>query len=444
LTNFVDARSLCPPTGDRDIYRLVAFKQMLVAQLGVFEGFRVYREMLGLPDVARLELRPLEGLRDFAVRSASSFSELYPAGEAYTVSQPTTVGLSDGRSVSGQARSFFVARLADVRVFSRSAFFEAAGQAVLDFQGDELERADDRLELDPVIFHSGERAVSMIESGDRECLDLDEAFGSLVGPHDRAFGHWMGEYIPKYVLGVVSGLLPPAPVLIDAGMPDTNRAVLELVLPRGAEIIELPPSASAHVRRLWCAPALMHWPLLERTIAFDHVTFPPRRFAPVAEYLAKRASARDLADTGYPRVYFARPESLRRKLVNRAAIEEIVASRDFKIVYPEDYDFATQLGMVRSARFLLGPEGSAMYLNFFARPGTKVCILNHPFMLALLYYTGLLQVAGVDVTIFTGPALRLNNGEGYPNFGLPQYADYEIDVVAFTRFLDDWLLSGEN
>jgi hypothetical protein len=442
LTDFIDARSLCPPPEARDIYRLVAFKQALVAQLGVSEGFRVYREMLGLSDVTRLEERPLEGLRDFALRAGFSFAELYPAGEAYTVPNPTTLGLSDGRSVSGRGRSFFVACLRDARVSSRSAFFEAYGHAVLDYQGEEQVRADDRMELDPTIFHGGERTVSMIEGGYGDVLELDEAFGSLVGPNNRAFGHWMGEYIPKYVLGVVSGLLPPIPVLIDAGMPDTNREVLEFVLPRGVEIIELPPFAAARVRRLWCAPALKHWPLLERTIAFDHVTFPPRRFAPIAEYLAKRAAARDSTGNGHPRVYFARSESLRRKLVNRAAIEAIVASRDFKIVYPENHDFATQLALVRNARFLLGPEGSAMYLNFFARAGTKVCILNHPFMLALLYYTGLLREAGVDVTVFTGPALRLNNDEGYPNFGLPQYADYEIDEVAFTRFLDGWLLSG--
>ena len=50
-----------------------------------------------------------------------------------------------------------------------------------------------------------------------------------------------------------------------------------------------------------------------------------------------------------------------------------------------------------------------------------------------------MEAAGVDVTLFTGPALKLNNELGYPHFGLPQYADYAVDISEFASFLDSWL-----
>jgi Glycosyltransferase 61 len=384
-------------------------------------------------------------LRDFALRAGQSFAELHPAGQPFVVRPPTVIGPADDRPESGIARSFFVACLNGVRVSSRSAFLISHdGIALLDFQGDELVRLDDWLELDPAVFHSSGNDVWTIESDEYAALELDEAFVSLVGPHNRSFGDWLGEYLPKYVLAVTAGFLPAVPVLVDAGMPTANRQALELLLPHGVPIVELPASTAAVVRRAWCAPALRYAPLLEKIndkfTGFDYQCFPPARFAPVLAEMARRVDEMLPPETiAHPRVYFARRDTLRRSLTNRSVVEAIAESHGFFIVYPEEHDFVTQVALVRNARFLIGPEGSAMYLTFFARREMKLCILSHPFILGLLEYTGLFREAGVDVTIFTGPPVRLNNEPGYPNFGLPQYADYEIDEAAFARFMNEWL-----
>ena len=70
-----------------------------------------------------------------------------------------------------------------------------------------------------------------------------------------------------------------------------------------------------------------------------------------------------------------------------------------------------------------------MFLAFFARPGTRVCILNHPYTIGLPVLTGLLEALQLRVTVFTGPALN-------ENALLPHFIDYEIDPGALERFVD--------
>src|SRR5207237_7962266 len=83
-------------------------------------------------------------------------------------------------------------------------------------------------------------------------IELEEAF-MLLGPHSDGFGHWMLDLLPRYIAASASGVLPPVPVLIDANMPPTQRQCLELMVPKGVEIIALPSFATTRVRRVWCA-----------------------------------------------------------------------------------------------------------------------------------------------------------------------------------------------
>jgi hypothetical protein len=119
--------------------------------------------------------------------------------------------------------------------------------------------------------------------------------------------------------------------------------------------------------------------------------------------------------------------------VNVAAIEAAARERGFSIVYPEDLDFAEQVRLVRQARFITGPDGSAIYfLSWFAQPGTKLCSLTHDHTIGLPVLTGLLSAVGIDVTILTGPRVQID-----PEY--PDFADYTIDEAGFCEFLDQWL-----
>lgn len=64
--------------------------------------------------------------------------------------------------------------------------------------------------------------------------------------------------------------------------------------------------------------------------------------------------------------------------------------KPIRVVYPEDMPFIEQVRLLRNAQYVVGPEGSAMFLLFFARPGTKLCILNHTYTVHLPVLAGLL------------------------------------------------------
>jgi hypothetical protein len=72
-----------------------------------------------------------------------------------------------------------------------------------------------------------------------------------------------------------------------------------------------------------------------------------------------------------------------------------------------------------------------MFLCFFNRPGTRLCILNHTHTEGLPTLTGLLSEIGLDVTVMTGPIVQ--QVESHLHF-----SDYEIDVDQFRSFLAEW------
>jgi len=361
---------------------------------------------------------------------------LEPAGEPFSIPAPRVIGEGNHRALEGSGRSIFVACLADARVRGHSGFIEAGSAALLDYQGDELTRFDDSMTFDPAVFSvvDGDREIWMIEPLQESCsVQIDEAF-TLLGPYTRAFGHWIWEYLPEYLVASMSGVLPPVPVLIDREMPATHRQALELMLPRGIQIIELAPFETALVHRLWCASSQMHLPVLGKLnerARWDNLASPPSRFSSIMREMIKRAEPAMLppAAGGSDMIFLARQKQAARKMVNREEIEAAAEARGFRIVCSENLSFLEQISLVRNARIVVGPEGSGMTLLFFAKPGTQVLILQHQYTAGIPLMTGLLREKKIDAIVMTGPYVRID--EHYAH-----HSDYEIDSLTFGRFLE--------
>jgi capsular polysaccharide biosynthesis protein len=256
----------------------------------------------------------------------------------------------------------------------------------------------------------------------------------LTGCHTLAFGHWMTEYLPKYLGALNAGVLPPMPVLIDTGMPPQHRQSLEMFAPPGTDIIEVPLQAMVQVRELWCAATPTFMSLHERVNEkwrWDLYGSPPWRFKKVIERMSKALDGTRPA-IGAKRIFLARPATRHRRLVNSAAIEAIAREHGFEIVYPEALSFVEQATLLRSASFVVGPEGSALCLTFFSGPGTKVAILSHPDVEGLPNLTAITDELEIETVILTGPFHEKN--EAYP-----QFSSYLIDEDKFRLFLEGWL-----
>ncbi len=310
---------------------------------------------------------------------------------------------------------------------------------MLDYERRELLDTDDRWNVDHYLF-SADGDVAWEIQYDQPVLEIEEAFGSLLGISTMGWGHWLGDYVPRYLFAVLSGHLPRVPVLIDAGMPETHRQLLELVMPEGTEIIELSPEHEVRVRRLWCAPSPGYAPFLPRfneRFAWDKFCTVPARWTPVLTEMGRAVDLLPQIEPSMERLFLGRKPYRWTKLLNCEAIESLARARGFTIVYPEDYPLRELAKYVRSARYVVGPVGSQMINTYFARPGAHVCYLTHPLLLGAWPYP--LGAIGIDVTMITGPAVNLNNAPEPPTFGYPHHADYEIDPNRFTGFLDEWL-----
>ncbi len=229
------------------------------------------------------------------------------------------------------------------------------------------------LNFDPAIFEGTKEAVSIITPGPQaEVVELEAAF-MLIGPHSHDFGHWIWEYLPKYIAATQSGAVPTVPILIDAGMPVSHRRALELLLPEGGAIFPVAAYQPVLVHHLWFAPGQIYLPVCEERndrLKWDYYAAPPVRFAPIIREMAQRIDRKfggDERKFDSDRIFLARQAWRRRKLLNHAAIEAIASARRFRIVYPDELDFETQVRLLRSTRYVVGPNGSALYLTFFCR-----------------------------------------------------------------------------
>jgi capsular polysaccharide biosynthesis protein len=418
--------------GQPNLFKLMRRKQQLVRELGVDHGFEAFKTQFRLPTVLKLSTERLLSDLDVARRGALHFTEIAPAGESFVHAAPEVIGQGNHRPIAGVTRSLFLACFPSIRLRGRSAVLRSHDGLLLDAQPGERERLDDELEWDPTIFHvTGDEAAYLPASDEESPLVIDEAF-TLLGAHTDFFGHWMCEYLPRYSAARAQHGAPFPTVLIDACMPPSHKASLQLLYP-DQPVTEIPSFRSVQVERLWHAPTLMYMPLHEvrnERFAWEHVTAPPHRFVPVLQDLQRRADHALTLGPAVDATMLDRKSFRHRKLVNAAEIRNVATEHGFKLEYPEDLDFGGQVRLLRESKLVLAPEGSAIFLAFFMRPGTHLCILSHPLTDVLGDYNGILDAIGVRVSAITGPFER-----HHPE--TPHDSDYRIDPQRLAAFLGE-------
>ena len=412
------------------------FVKQALAELPAEQAYAEFASALQRPSGSALVRKQLLGIHPFAQEHAAFLQELEPGGEPFVNLPPRVIGEGDQRVLNGQLRPTYLAAFDGVTTRGRSQLIETKDAALLDFENEELARIDDVVELDSAVFRRDGDAVWVIDEPNAESLQIEQCF-SLLGPNSFAFGHWIVEYLPRIWLAQASGLMPRVPVLIDQDMPRQHREALELLLSPGTDIIEIKPMQRVEVGRLWFAPLFYYrpiYPQFNRRFRYDFAIVPPDRFRRIMLGMIDRLSGAigpdpACADT---KIYLARKAGGRRKLVNHEVIESIAQANGFRHVFLEDLGFVEQLRLIRSADYLLGPEGSAFFLGFFARPGTRIAILNHRHTEYLTTVTALLEKMEMDCTVLTGPFQRVDP-EDYLH-----HSDYRIEPEELEEFLRGW------
>jgi hypothetical protein len=418
---------------------IMRFKRDAVARFGVQEAFRLCQAHLSgmVPDLDELRETHLRGLRQAAIDSDWTYTELWRGGENFDRPPVRVIGPGNHGPLPGLGRSGWLACVPDAVVRSRSAFVRAGELALLDYEGIEYSRIEDIPQFDPAVLHATRERAWLMEAA-QPSLRLDEAF-LLTGRNAVDFGHWLSEYFPRYLLARLAGLPEHVPVLIDPFVPRTVREHLTSMLPAASRIVEAPHMADVAVAKLWCAanPEFSaYYPVRMDESVWSHQGTEAGRLAPLLREWARVARLDEAPSGGPTRLYLARkPTNLKKRLRNQEAIEAIARARGFEVRYPEDYELGEQLRMARNATHVLAPEGSNAMLTVFARPGTRAFFLSPPYTLPLVDVNSVLAALGVDLTVLTGPDFPDPLEEEFCGY----WNDYEIDPALFERELDAWL-----
>ena len=406
---------------------------MLVQRFGLVDGYARYRQLLSIPESVPIRHLSLLGQGAYARKFAEQFVQTHGGGKPFRIKPVKVVGEGHCSEYSSLSRPTHLACLRNGIVRGSSALLEMNYHALLEFEDEELDYFDCEFEIDAAIF-AGDRHSAWVIGGESfpACLEVDEAF-TLLGPQLGAFGDFMMQYLPRYVWARLSGVLPPVPVLVSGDLHPALEQALQMFLAAGAAMIKVAPLQPVRVRRLWCASNLTYAPareVMDERYSFDH-TFPsPDVIVPVVRELKRHALPYVEASTAETKVFLARRSDRWRVVANAAEIEAIAERHGFRVVFPEDFDFVSQINLVANATHVVAPEGSALFLCYFAQPGTKICMLQHPMTEGINMYDAFFD--GCDITVLTGPVTK-------PHPVYPHRADYLINPKQFDDFLARWL-----
>lgn len=385
-----------------------ALRRALVARLGAAEGHRLWRalipaDMLPPGEALRpLRLTPMQQ----AAHDTGGLIPIAPQGRIIEAPPPRVIGEGNHRILRKAGRAAFAGRLQGAVVVGASAAILAGERLVWDGTEEEIEETGDAIDFDPaIVAHDPATGRLLAPDYGPDLPGIDTGF-DMLGWTSGNFGHWMMEYLPRFMLAQIHGGLPDrAVVLVDEVMPPSHYEALSLLLPEGAELRVVPRFTPLRVRDLGVVSALNYPALAPQRddVVIDHAAVDPELFSTAARAMAARLDETAGPGDGPEKVYLSRRAFARRALVNIDEIEEAARAEGFAIVQPETLSFAEQFRLLRGARVVAGPEGSAMMLGMFCRPGTRAVLLNHQVTEHLPTLSAALERGGLDITVLTGP-----------------------------------------
>jgi Glycosyltransferase 61 len=412
---------------------LMKAKRSLVARFGVEDGWERYKDLLGLATTARIRYATLAGQGEYARRYGTRFVETFAGGAPFRVEGLPVLDGATCPATLSRARSTNLARLEDAFVREASAAIVTDHHALLDFEDAELDMFDCEFDIDPSFFSASRHSAWVVTAeDDPACLQIDEAF-TLLGPQLGAFGDFMTQYLPRYLWADMSGELPHVPVLSSSRLTQTIRDAIRLVVPADVEIIEVDPLQPVHVRRLWCSSNLTYAPareVMDERYSTLHTYPAPELIVPVVSELNRRIAPHLERDRGPENVFLARQPWLWAQLVNALEIEAVADEQGFTVVYPDELTFVEQVNLVANAKRILAPQGSALFLCYFASPGTRLLILENAAVEGANVWRAFFP--DCEPTAMAGTVVARDEG-------FPHRSSYRIDPRRFRDFLREWL-----
>ncbi|MFN8623860.1 MAG: glycosyltransferase family 61 protein [Chloroflexota bacterium] len=429
-----------------DLWEAWPWKRALVEARGADDAAPVLAHLLS-PEVPRTGTwLPLAWLDEVATEPGRTRIDLAPLGEV-RLRQPRMFGFDRDPEVHPvQPRPWRMTELHDAAVLSKSSFPLEPGRAIHDVTADEWGRLPQDPGFDPAIVAARDRRVlALVPRREHATVRLPAAF-SLVGAHSHAFGHWVFEHLFRLWPWLDRPESAGVPILVDRQMPPQHRESLALFAGPDHPVVELAPGQVAWVDRLWAGTMPVFIASSPRPGGSPSSLAPdgsvPRTQVPRGlavdppSFVRHLASARAAAATipplpGMERVYLTRADTQHRRVINRPAVEALLAARGYRSLDFGRLSFTEQVAVMRGARSIVAPSGSALLLALFAPEGSSLGILMHDSEGLATYDWQCAVAALLDQEVMALVAPRADSDRAFV-----KHSNYRVDLDALSAFVD--------
>lgn len=267
----------------------------------------------------------------------------------------------------------YVAELPEVTIFSRS-------HIVLTSDGVALNEAGAHPRWGRFLSHASDAAV-LAQRGDEVLLDTAaftttrelEAGIMLSGPASDAWGHWIGEFLPRLDFYEHHPDFADLPIIVDADMPQSHLEHLAAIAAN--RLVVLQPGEALKVRRLLYAPAPTFFPI--------HILPgpPPHEICQASPRAYRYLKARVEASLGVQpptggKYYLTRAGRSWRRIRNEDELAGFLEAQGFRTVAVETLSFAEQVRLFQDAAVIVAPNGSAQQSIIYAPKSVQFLILS--------------------------------------------------------------------
>jgi capsular polysaccharide biosynthesis protein len=179
----------------------------------------------------------------------------------------------------------------------------------------------------------------------------------LLGMHWwNEYYHWMIEILPRLALIQSDDQLKQLPLLLPGSLKKYHHESLQL-LNISSQIIEMEPNSITSIEQMFFISSLSSTPN-PSGVAVNWLKSAFHSITPLEE--------------SPKRIYVARSDANRRRLLNEDEISSFLASSGFSIICPSDYSLKQQIQIFKAAELVIGCHGAGLSSIVFMEPGSKV------------------------------------------------------------------------
>lgn len=256
---------------------------------------------------------------------------------------------------------------------------------------------------------------------------IDKAI-HLLKDHSHNYFHWIVENLPR--LSLVKTIDKSIPLIIDERLPKQFHDALELFNTEKRKIIYIKSGVVYRVNKLIYPSPL--------TIIHDNYGIPVFSKDSIYNVLGLDEFSKQILKSVNPlqirtltrRIFVSRKNSDYRQLINSKALEELLITRGFEIIFPENMSFIAQVNLFSQAEIIIGQSGAGMANCIFANKNCRIIMLvsNAP-STNLHLFGSLCNGLNLKLEYLIGKTTKL-----YKKYSI--HSDFYIDIELLMDHLD--------